>query len=182
MIVKIKESKVRKESYDNYEIKTLTMDVAVKKGDKLEVSGAGFANHGLWEDFSKVLEKHGYEMAGDYIDVKDGQTKVYVDNEYEFFSEDKSESLSESNSTDDDIINKFNQLAGKIKAYRNSLLKKGGLETQSKDPDSKLSKMYNEIDKLLELCKDAIASEMSQEYYDSVDKEIYSDKDVYADD
>lgn len=68
----------------NYKIVTLTMDVAVKPGDQIKGIGGG-SDSTLWRDIAEVLRKHGYEMAGDYIDVEEGPTDFYKDNEYEFF-------------------------------------------------------------------------------------------------
>lgn len=72
------------EGVSDYKIKTISMDVAVRGGS--EVSGTD-SRGDLYRDISDVLSKHGYEMAGDFLDVEDGLTNVYVDNGYQFFSE-----------------------------------------------------------------------------------------------
>lgn len=83
----VKESKSLKES-SNYKIMTLSMDVAVKGGDKIKGTHAGSADRGLWTDIAKVLRSHGYRMAGDFIDVDEGDTEMYQDNGDEFFEDD----------------------------------------------------------------------------------------------
>lgn len=94
MVVKIRESKKSRrsrvtEDVRSYEIKNLSMDVAVRPGQTIgyketsSESGTG----SLYNDIAEVLARHGYEMAGDFIDVSDADTDVYVDNGYMFFDE-----------------------------------------------------------------------------------------------
>lgn len=74
------------ESYD-YNIYRVSMDVAVRSNDTIDNYGY---NESLFRDFVAVLNKHGYEMAGDYIDIEDmgsTYTDQYKDNEYEFFED-----------------------------------------------------------------------------------------------
>lgn len=82
----------------NYTIWTLTMSIAAPKGDRI-TGASGYAGPGsLYNEISNVLVKHGYEMAGDYIDAEEDavNTQSYKANGYEFFTE----SLDE----DDDIV------------------------------------------------------------------------------
>lgn len=71
-----------------YKIMTLSMDVAVRDGDKVKGTHAGSGRNSLWNDISKVLASHGYRMAGDFIDVDEGNTETYQDNDFEFFDDD----------------------------------------------------------------------------------------------
>lgn len=83
----------------DYTVYRLTMEVAVPKGSKITGAYSGTPDPSdLYNDICDVLEKHGYEMAGDYIDSEEdeGATKMYKSDGYEFFTE----SLDE----DDDIV------------------------------------------------------------------------------
>lgn len=74
-----------KESVNDYEVKQVTFDVAVKSGTDLS-AGQGAGNRKFFTALSNFLESQGMEMAGDLIDSHD-VTKTYQDNDYEFFNE-----------------------------------------------------------------------------------------------
>lgn len=75
------------EGIDDYEIYTLSMDIAIPKGSENELDSDTRYNGVLYGDISKVLSRRGYEMAGDFIDYEEGNTEIYQDSEYEFFND-----------------------------------------------------------------------------------------------
>lgn len=77
--------KVLKESVNDWEVKQVTFDVAVKRGTDLD-SSAGGGNTKFYKALCNFLESQGMEMAGDIIDSHD-MTDIYKDNDYEFFEE-----------------------------------------------------------------------------------------------
>lgn len=95
------------ESY-NYNIASISMDVAVPEGKRINQYGLnGAANGKLYNDISKVLEDNGLEMAGDFLDAEEieERTKVYKDNEYEFFDESLEEDWRTGEFTESDFQN-----------------------------------------------------------------------------
>lgn len=83
------ESKSLKESIDDYEVKQITFDIAVKKGTNLS-AGQGTGNQKFYRALCDFLSTQGMEMAGDMIDSSD-VTDAYKDNGYEFFGEEELE-------------------------------------------------------------------------------------------
>lgn len=73
----------------DYTIWTMTMDVAVPKGGKITGVSADSGPGSLYNEISNILSKHGYEMAGDFIDTEKDEvnTQLYKDNDVEFFTE-----------------------------------------------------------------------------------------------
>lgn len=107
------------ESY-NYNIASISMDVAVPEGKRIDQFGLnGAANGKLYNDISKVLEDNGLEMAGDFLDAEEieERTKVYKDNEYEFFDESLKEDWRTGEFTEED----FNEYAEKMKSEAHRL-------------------------------------------------------------
>lgn len=84
----IEEGRKSLKESSGYKIMTLSMDVAVRDGDRIKGTHAGSADRALWTDISKVLRSHGYRLAGDFIDVDEGNTETYQDNDFEFFDDD----------------------------------------------------------------------------------------------
>lgn len=76
------------EGIDDYEIYTLEMDIAIPKGKESKLAKDTDYRGNLYNKISSALVSSGYEMAGDYIEHREGDTQVYQDNEYEFEFED----------------------------------------------------------------------------------------------
>lgn len=75
------------EGIDDYEIYTLSMDIAIPKGSENKLDSDTRYNGVLYGDISKVLSRRGYEMARDFIDYEEGNTEIYQNSEYEFFND-----------------------------------------------------------------------------------------------
>ena len=81
-----------KEGLDDYKIVNVSFDIAIPNDKNLDSNN----RRALYQGFSNMIQNLGYEMAGDYMEVEDGDhlTQIYRDNGYEFFGEE--ESLKES--------------------------------------------------------------------------------------
>lgn len=73
------------EGIDDYEIYTISMDVAVPKGGESQLDEDTRYLGNLYNKISSALVSSGYDMAGDYIEYQEGNTEVYQDSGYEFF-------------------------------------------------------------------------------------------------
>lgn len=71
----------------NYEIYTISMDIAVppEKAYNIDMDTSYIGN--LYSKISAALEKCGYEMASDMIEYDNGDTSRYQGLDYEFFEE-----------------------------------------------------------------------------------------------
>lgn len=74
----------------DYDIYYLTVDVAVRTGDKGPLLFAGDNDrYRMIDDIRTVLRRYGYDLAGDYFSVEEGNTQIYKDSGDTFFDEDE---------------------------------------------------------------------------------------------
>lgn len=82
-----KKSGTLNEDQTNYKVYQLIMDVAFPTDLAASLKGAISSGSEVFNAISGALEEHGLEMAGDYIEIDHEVTDIYVDNDYEFFTE-----------------------------------------------------------------------------------------------
>ena len=74
----------------DYEIYYLTVDVAARTGDKGPLLFAGDKDrYRMIDDIRTVLRRYGYDLAGDYFSVEEGNTQIYKDSGDTFFDDDE---------------------------------------------------------------------------------------------
>lgn len=106
-----KKSGTLNEDQTNYKVYQLIMDVAFPTDLAASLKGSISSGSEVFNAISGALEEHGLEMAGDYIEIDHDVTDIYVDNDYEFFTECDAPKKSVEESTKPRKLKKANESA-----------------------------------------------------------------------